>query len=248
MALNSERLPVGAETMSPAMETATNYYAWIASQFQPLLGKRVLDIGGGHGPHLDHVVADDRVVTSIDLSPECVREMQERFAGRPFEAICGDVADSALVDRLAERRFDTIVCVNVLEHIERDADAVNAMRRILAPANGRLFLLVPAHPVLYGTPDILAGHFRRYRRGQLARLVSSAGFRDVRTWFFNGFGALPYFLNSRILKPKTLGGAVDRQIVLFDRYFVPALRKVERLVPMPFGQSVIATARAGERS
>lgn len=245
MRVSSDVLPIGAETMSPALKSAGNYYAWIASHFQPVLGRRVLDIGGGHGPHLDHIVAPDRFVTSLELSPDCVRGMQERFAGRSFEAVCGDITDPELVERLRATSFDTIVCVNVLEHIERDDVALAAMRSILAAAGGRLFLLVPAHPALYGTPDELAGHFRRYRRSELRSRIERAGFHSVQTRYFNGLGAIPYWFNSRILRPKTLGGPVDTQIAVFDRWFVPVLRRLESLVPMPFGQSLIATAYAG---
>ena len=232
--------------MSPAMASAANYYAWIASQFQPVLGRRILDIGGGHGAHLDHIVSHGRKVVSVDLSPECVREMREKFAGRPFEALCGDITQPAFLERLTAEAFDTIVCVNVLEHIENDAAALEAMVQILRPTQGRLFLLVPAHPFLYGTPDVLAGHFRRYRRRDLRELVSRAGFRAVQARYFNGFGAVPYLLNSRILRPKTLSGPVDTQIVLFDRYLVPVLRRIESFVRVPFGQSLIAIASAGE--
>jgi 2-polyprenyl-3-methyl-5-hydroxy-6-metoxy-1,4-benzoquinol methylase len=212
-----------------------------------MLGERVLDVGGGHGAHLEHIVARDRFVMSVDVSPECVREMQERFAGRPFAAECGDITQPEFLDRLIAERFDTIVCVNVLEHIEQDQAALAAMARILASTRGRLFLFVPAHPLLYGTPDVLAGHFRRYRRQDLARLLRAVGFESVRAWYFNGFGAVPYLVNSRILRPKTLSGAVDTQIVLFDRYFVPMLRRIESWIRVPFGQSLIATARVGER-
>ncbi len=241
-------IPLGADTMSPAMASATNYYAWIAEQFRPLLGRRVLDIGGGHGAHLDHFVDAERFVMSVDLSPECVQEMEQRFAGRRFAAACGDITDPPFLERLVADEFDTVVCVNVLEHIEDDGAAVAAMRQILTPTAGRLFLLVPAHPMLYGTPDELAGHFRRYRRRDLRNLLTAAGFRGVRARYFNGFGAIPYFLNSRILRPKTLGGPVDTQIVLFDRYLVPVLRRVESSIRIPFGQSLIAIAHAGERA
>jgi SAM-dependent methyltransferase len=239
-------IPLGSDTMSPAMASATNYYAWIAEQFRPLLGRRVLDIGGGHGAHLDHIVDPERFVMSVDLSPECVQEMEQRFAGWRFAAVCGDITDPPFLERLVADEFDTIVCVNVLEHIEDDAAAVAAMRRLLTPAAGRLFLLVPAHPMLYGTPDELAGHFRRYRRRDLRNLLTTAGFHGVRARYFNGFGAIPYFLNSRILRPKTLGGPVDTQIVLFDRYLVPVLRRLESSIRVPFGQSLIAVAHAGE--
>jgi SAM-dependent methyltransferase len=241
-------LPTGGDTMSPAMASARNYYAWIAAQFQPVLGERVLDIGGGHGAHLDHVVGGERFVMSVDLSPECVVEMQERFEGHNFAALCGDITDRAFLEQLIAQRFDTILCINVLEHIERDSYALAAMARILEQCGGSLFLLVPAHPVLYGTPDILAGHFRRYRRRDLQELLTAAGFRSVSARYFNAFGAIPYFLNSRILRPKTLGGSVDTQIVLFDRYLVPVLRPMESLIGAPFGQSLIATGLTGDRT
>lgn len=234
--------PLGAETMSPALKHARNYYAWIADQFRPHLGKRVLDVGGGHGPHLDHVVAPGRFVMSVDLAGECVSEMRKRFAGAEFEARVGDISDPAVAAELGRLRFDTIVCVNVLEHIEDDAAALRGMAEVLAPAKGRLFLLVPAHPLLFGTPDLLAGHFRRYSRRGLVDRLRAAGFTVTRAAYFNGLGAIPYLLNARVLKPRTLSGSVDSQIVLFDRYFVPLLRRLERVVPMPFGQSLTAWA------
>jgi SAM-dependent methyltransferase len=226
--------------MSPALKHARNYYAWIADQFRPHLGRRVLDIGGGHGPHLDHVVASGRFVMSVDLSPECVADMRSRFAGADFEARLGDISDPALATDLAQLHFDTVVCINVLEHIEDDAAALHGMMQVLRPCAGRLFLLVPAHPLLFGTPDELAGHFRRYSRQGLLTALREAGFTVRRATYFNGLGAIPYLLNSRVLRPRTLSGSVDRQIVLFDRYCVPLLRRLERLVPMPFGQSLIA--------
>lgn len=239
-----DHLPLGAETMSPAMARAKNYYGWIASQFQLILGERILDVGGGHGAHLDHIVTPNRFVVSVDLSPDCICEMEQRFAGLPFAAKCGDITESTLLAHLTAQHFDTITCLNVLEHIEDDAAAVQAMASILLPAQGRLFLLVPAHPILFGTPDVLAGHFRRYRRWELERMLVAAGFHDVRGRYFNWFGVIPYFLNSRILRPRTLSGPVDTQIVLFDRYFVPLLRRLDPFLRLPFGQSLIVTGRA----
>jgi SAM-dependent methyltransferase len=234
--------PIGGETMSPSMRTARNYYAWIAAQFAPVLGQRVLDIGGGYGSHLEHVVDGNRFVMSLDLSAACVADMRERFRSRSFDACVGDITDPGVVCELAARRFDTIVCVNVLEHIERDRDALGAMRAVLAPAGGRLFLLVPAHPFLYGTPDALAGHHRRYRRRELVGTLRATGFTVRRAYYFNAVGALPYLVNARLLRPKTLGGAVDAQLVFFDRFLVPIARPLESVLRLPFGQSLIAIA------
>lgn len=242
--MKTAQMPVGGQTMSPALQSATNYYAWIASHFRPILGARVLDIGGGHGSHLEHIVENGRSVMSLDVSHDSVEEMRRRFDGKAFEACVGDITDSNVVDLMVARRFDTIVCVNVLEHIERDDLALRGIARILAASRGRAFLLVPAHPFLYGTPDELAGHFRRYRRGDFRTRLIGAGLRPLQLHYFNAFGAIPYALNSRIFRPRTLGGPVDAQILLFDRYLVPVLRRLESLVPKPFGQSLIAIAQA----
>src|SRR5262245_50856354 len=162
--------PLGADTMSPALRTARNYYDWMAAHFVPVLGRRVLDIGGGYGSQLEHVVDGSRSVLSLDLSADCVAELRRRFSGRDFEACVGDISDPALVRELAPRGFDTILCINVLEHIEHDERALAAMAEILRRGGGGLFLLVPAHAFLYGTPDELAGHYRRYTRRHLTAL------------------------------------------------------------------------------
>ena len=240
--------PVGRDTMSPSLRQARNYYAWIASEFEDVLGRRVLDIGGGDGPLLEHVLNDTREVTSVDLSAECVAAMEERYRGHLFRGIAGDVTDAKLAASLAAEHFDTIVCVNVLEHIEDDALALCHMAQILRPMAGRLFLLVPAHPALYGSPDALAGHYRRYSRRMLRDRLSAAGFRIERLRYFNRAGALPYLINSRILRPQSLGGGVDRQLVLFDRWVVPVARRVERWARLPFGQSLVAVANTEGRA
>lgn len=232
----------GADTMSPALRTAHNYYDWIAAQFQPVLGRRILDIGGGHGAHLEHVVGPDRFVYSVDVSPECVADMSARFAPFPFDASVGDVTEPVFVARLTAMSFDTILCVNVLEHIERDDLAIRGMASILRPTGGRLFLLVPAHPFLYGSPDRLAGHYRRYARRRLVESLGASGFVVRRAYYFNSFGALPYLVNARLLRPRSLSGAMDTQIILFDRFVIPWLRPLERLIRLPFGQSVIVIA------
>lgn len=236
-------VPLGSDTLSPSLRHATNYYAWIAEQFQATLGRRVLDIGGGLGPLLDHVVAESREILAVDLDAGAVEEIRARFADQPAvtSRVCNILDEQDLAGLIAAK-FDSILCVNVLEHIEDDGAALRAMARVL-PAGGLLNLLVPAHPFLYGTPDSLAGHHRRYRRRDLTRLVEQAGFSVRQAYFFNGFGAIPYFLNARILRPSSLSGAVDTQIVVYDRYFVPVLRKLERWGRPPFGQSLVVVGQ-----
>ena len=111
----------------------------------------------------------------------------------------------------------------------------NTCMRILQPQNGRLLLQVPAHQVLYGNMDALAGHYRRYSREYLKTILEQAGFQIERLFFFNSFGALPWLINARIVKPKTLElPMLNTQLVIYDRYFIPVLRRVEAGIQLPF--------------
>ncbi len=232
--------------MSPEMAHAARYYRWVFERIAPHLGDRILDIGGGYGSHLEPVLDSGRGVVSIDHSPEAARSMNERFASRPaFEALCADFSTREMRRELVARGFDTILCLNVLEHIEDDLAALRHMAEFLAPSEGTLVLQVPAHPWLYGRLDSLAGHHRRYTAPRLERQMRQAGFTDPRVFYFNRFGVLPWFVTGRILKPARLDShGVGAQVKIFDRYLVPVARLLDTVLPLPLGQSLIAVARA----
>ncbi len=241
----ADQRPAGRETMAAEMPNAKNYYAWIASQLSPYLGSRILDIGGGYGAHLEPILSRDNFVLSIDLSEESVQFMRDRFRDFPgFEAQCADFGGDDVRERLVDSHFDTITCLNVLEHIEDDLAALKNMHDVLAPRHGTLLLQVPALEWLYGSLDRQAGHYRRYSPLTLSRVLAGAGFRIIRIRYFNLFGVIPWLVNARILNRPVTSGAVDTQIKIFDRYLVPALRALEGAISPPLGQSLIAVASA----
>jgi SAM-dependent methyltransferase len=236
--------PEGMATMSPDMPKAKNYYNWIISKFLPYLGDNILDVGGGYGAHLEYILPEYGRVTSIDLSETSVQFMRERFRNYPdFQAICIDFGQDEALTHLIESKFDTITCLNVLEHIEDDLTVLKDMYAILQAQTGVLLLQVPAHEWLYGTLDIQAGHYRRYSLAYLSDILTKAGFDIVDICYFNSFGALPWFINARVLKSKLEADGVNLQIRLFDRYLVPLLRNVESRIKLPFGQSLMAVAK-----
>jgi len=119
------------------------------------------------------------------------------------------------------------------------------MHGILKDQQGTLLLQVPALGWLYGTLDELAGHYRRYDRKGLQTMLTQAGFEVQQIYYFNSFGVIPWFINARILRPRTLSNrSVGLQIKVFDRFIVPVLRRSEKLVRLPLGQSLIAVAVA----
>src|SRR5690606_11447082 len=106
--------------------------------------------------------------------------------------------------------------------------------QMVAPG-GRVVLLVPALPALYGTLDTELQHFRRYTRRSLTSVMRTAGLHDIRTIWYNRLGTFGWWYNARVRKAPRV--PVD-QLRLFDR-LVPLLR-YERYLPLPFGQSLIA--------
>jgi SAM-dependent methyltransferase len=213
---------------------ASNYADWIVEMAQPHLGAEILEVGAGHGT-LTQRLARHGKVTATDLSPRCVNALLEKYDGSPdVEVLHGDV-ETVVQGRV----FDTAVLVNVLEHIPDDAGALRSLWGALRP-RGTVVLFVPAFEALYGEFDRLVGHFRRYRRPQLAALLAHTGFDVVEARYVNCVGALAWWLMVRQLGrfPKSA-----RSIGLYDRTVTPVVRWAEGFRAPPFGQSVLCVGR-----
>jgi len=235
-------MPVGRSTMSSALLEAKNYHRWNFDWIAPYVRGRILDIGGGTGNHLRYL--QDRDLVSIDISPDCVRDLRAQYADHPnwsFEV--GDITDARILDRFSRASFDTVLSCNVFEHIERDAAAFANSAELLRPG-GALVLLLPAHPMLYGSMDRLAGHYRRYTATDAREKLSAAHLEPVLMRYVNMVGGIGWFLNNRVIRHRDLSSsAINGQIRAFDRYVVPMLRRLEGSRSMFFGQSLVCVGR-----
>ena len=228
-------MSVGQLRELEVMSLAVNYHRWTYDVMQPYLGARVLEVGGGFGSFTELLLDRTRVV-SIDNDPACTAELRARFGARcQVRILDADLVDPDLPSRLAGERLDTVVCINVLEHIEDDLAALRNLYHVLEPG-GRLALLVPAHPSLYGTLDAIVGHVRRYDRGRLLAAIRAAGFEPRACRYFNSVGAVGRYVLGRVRRQQQTGQA---QVRFYDRWVVPVLAPFERLVPPPFGQSLV---------
>ena len=213
---------------------ASNYADWIVEMAAPHLGAEILEVGAGHGTLTQRLAAHGKV-TATDLSPRCVAALRERYGGwDAIEVVHGDV------DALAgTRMFDAAVLVNVLEHIPDDRAALRSLWDTLRPG-GTVVLFVPAFEALYGEFDRMVGHYRRYRRSELADLLADTGFDVVEARYVNCVGALAWWLMVRQLGrfPKTA-----RSIRLYDQTVTRVVRRAEGFRAPPFGQSVFCVGR-----
>ncbi|UPT74095.1 MAG: class I SAM-dependent methyltransferase [Elusimicrobiota bacterium] len=163
-----------------------------------------------------------------------VRRGGEKRHGTRLEYLVADMGQG-IPDILAGRTFDTIVCMNVLEHIEDDAGTLKNFSAMLRP-KGKLVLVVPAYQVLFNPLDSHDGHFRRYEKAELRSKLVDAGFSVVHESRFNLFGILGWFLNGTILRRKDLPSG---QMGLFNKV-APFLFWLENLTGPPMGLSLLA--------
>src|SRR5581483_2050025 len=142
------------------------YNFWLYEQIAAGVGRRIIEVGAGTGNITQFLCAGGRAVLATDVVPSYRRELETIFANRPNVRVGQfDLNKAAPADYVAEG-FDTVVCLNVLEHIEDDLFALEQMNEVLVPG-GKLLLLVPAHQRLYGEFDRAVGHFRRYSKHTL---------------------------------------------------------------------------------
>jgi len=142
----------------------------------------------------------------------------------------------------AGQSFNTVVCLNVVEHIQDDAAALRNVWNVL-DQGGRAIVLVPCGPKLYGSLDEVLGHFRRYTRQQLVELGERSGFHVEKVLEFNRPGVVAWWLNGRILHRKKFGLA---QIRLLN-FMTPVFRLLDNWLPLP-PLSIIAILRKDENS
>ncbi|MCA1660425.1 MAG: bifunctional glycosyltransferase/class I SAM-dependent methyltransferase [Verrucomicrobiaceae bacterium] len=229
---------VGGMTLR-RMATLAPYNRWLHERFEHYLGSRILEVGSGVGNQTRYFVDErDRVVAS-DIEPHYVRELVGRFGERTNVRVASyrfPLRDQDHTE-LRDERLDTIVCMNVLEHIEDDAATLSDFAKVL-PTGGHLVLLVPSMKALYGTLDQHLHHFRRYALDELRNKVTAAGFEIETVRFLNRPAVLGWWLNSRVLKRRVL----PRGQLRFFKWVMPLL-KAEEKHPPSFGLSLLVLAR-----
>lgn len=211
---------------------------WVFEQTQNYLGKSVLEIGSGIGNISRFLISFQRNVVLTDINEAYLEYLTHRYVSNPKVKVLKHDIASDDPSKLAPLKIDTVLCTNVLEHIEEDRKALDNIYSVLEQ-EGRLILLVPALRMLYGSLDEKLAHFRRYDKRELIAKLKASNFSIEEIHYLNFFAAAGWFLNSRILKKKILSSA---QVRLFD-FFIPLLSRIERTIRIPFGLSLIVVCK-----
>ncbi len=228
-------IDIGEETLF-RLSSVNKYYQIFFDRIENLVGNRVLEIGSGNGNFTRFLMGRDLVVAT-DLSENHLRTLRQRFVENERFRIHQFDASHPPSDELKSYGVDTIICLNVLEHIEDDLNALRNMKSLLVPG-GKLILLVPCIKALYGSLDVGLDHFRRYTRKELEGKMQEVGFEIEKTFFYNMWGVPGWFVNGRIFRRKVL----PKYQLMFFTLLHPLVR-MEKYIKTPFGLSVITIAK-----
>lgn len=227
------------ETMSEAIR----YQAHMFGLVRPYVGQNVLEVGCGIGTMSRQILGLDPQLRLVCIEPNvnCASRAREALAGEPRVTVRGCHLEECSHAELQQQRFDTVVCVNVLEHIEDDVRALTLFREVVAGTGGQAIVFVPALQAIYGPHDAALGHHRRYSKRSLTAAFAAAGLDMVTIRYTNPIGLLGWMYNLYI------SGNTEHtldQVRLFERFVAPWALPLDRLVPPPIGLSLFAVGRA----
>ena len=226
----------GAEILD-AFSVTSHFNLWMADTIRPFVGQRVLEIGAGMGNLTRYLSRRRQRYVATDLDAEHLVRLRNRLRHRPK-------LETAMLDLSRTQDFlpfanamDTVICLNVLEHLEDDLACLGNIHSALSPG-GRAIILVPEGQNLFGQMDVVLGHFRRYSREQLRARMEEAGFSVETILNFNRVSRPAWFVSSRLLRRSRLGRF---QLKLFDK-MVWLWRRIDRVIPWK-PTSIIAIGR-----
>lgn len=225
------------------LETATkrkNFTKWVFDVVSPALKGNILEVGSGLGTFSEHIIQKfpESSITLSDVSPTYVKNLEEKFGSSKVDAYKLDLNNSEDFRKISHKKFDSIIAINVLEHIEDDKMALQQLRDLLN-VSGTLVILVPANKFLYNVIDKSIGHWRRYTKDELRTKVKGCGFGIDRMFSFNILGMVGWYVNGNICKNPVINKQASG---IFDK-LVPAMRIIERLLGRRIGLSIICFAK-----
>lgn len=217
------------------LESARKFNLWMGQVLRPFIGDRVLEIGAGIGNLTNQFIPRELYVVS-DINPHYLHYLESYAHGKPYVHVL--YLDAAAPDRFEDLhdQFDTVLMINVLEHLPDEQVALKNVWSALAPG-GRAIVLVPSRPSLYGSLDEVLGHRERYTTATLKSGLERVGFRVEELFDFNRCSVPGWWLNGKLLRKKTFSKVQLKAL----NTAVPLLKRIDTLWPWQ-GLSLIAVA------
>ena len=208
------------------LNRAPRFTKWMADVIRPYVGQRVLEIGAGTG-NLTAQLIPRLLYWATDINPLYLMYLENVRRNRPYMRVGFTDAEKA-ESYPKDQTFDTVICLNVVEHLVDDRGALLNIRSVL-DAGGQAIILVPCGPGLYGTLDEVLGHQRRYTRETLEKLIISAGFELEKMIEFNRVGVVAWWVNGQLLRRRIFGLWQIKTL----NVMTPLFRAIDKVLPLP---------------
>jgi SAM-dependent methyltransferase len=218
-----------------SLSAAPGVAKWTMEQFRPYLGGRVLEAGSGMGNLTAQLLDRERLVVA-DIDERHIRGVRKRFGHlENLEIVQGDLQDPGLYETLSSD-FDSVLCVNVLEHLDHPDIAVSEFYKTTR-SGGKVLVLVPAHEWLFSEADNALGHRLRFTGAALRQLLEDTGYVVEQIYEFNRLGVLGWYTN------KVFGRtAIAPWQARIFAFLLPVARLIERFRFLP-GLSLVAIGK-----
>ncbi len=226
---------VGKQTLE-IMKHAGWYNRWLFGFMKDYVFGEILEVGAGLGSFTKFFL-DLGEVTAIDYEKTYLEKLRKVSSGSKKAKVgWGDIEKGKYFFK--DKTFDSVICMNVLEHINDDLKALQNIRKLLRKG-GNLVILVPAYQFLFGSLDTNLGHYRRYSKTDLVLKLKKTGFEILVIKKLNFLGFWGWLINSRILKRKVIPLP---QLLFFDKISRPLLI-IEKFMEAPLGLSLFVVAK-----
>ena len=221
-----------------AMSFAENYHQWILDEFEQYIGEHLLEVGAGTGNFTRYLLKrKPSSLMAIEPSDNMYPLLEQRLGDE--QSVYTYKGYFTQTCRTLDTTPDTVFYINVLEHIEYDADELLHVHDTLA-SGGHVCIFVPALQWLYGNADKAVGHYRRYHKQPLENLLRSANFEVVKIKYFDIAGIIPWWLIFKVFGKDTVPGG---QVSIYDRVIVPVMRRIESHLSPPIGKNLLIVGR-----
>lgn len=222
-----------------SMANAVNYYSWLIDIFGDYIDGHVLEVGAGSGTFSKFLLDKSKCqkLSTVEPAKE-VFELQKSNLSEYSNVNHHHGFLNEVKDKF-EEKFNSVVYINVLEHVEDDFKEMEHCADVLEPG-GHACIYVPAMQSIYGEFDKKVGHYRRYSKSRLKEVLENAGFELKSLNYSDVFGILPWLLNFRILKKEDLSHG---SVKFYDKFMVPIIKFIESLMHPPIGKNLWAVAQ-----
>lgn len=225
-----------------AMSSAPRYHTWVLSTFKDFLGKHVAEVGAGSGNFSSLLLKEPiEELVAIEPSNNIYPLLQEKITSDKRATTHNTFFPE--VSNLYPNHFDSIVYVDVMEHIKDDTEELSHIYSALKEG-GHVCIFVPALQWLYSDHDASIGHYRRYHKKPLENLVEKTGFKIIKVEYFDVIGILSWFVMFKLLKRKPAPGNVG----VYDKLVVPISRSLESIMSPPIGKNLIIVGKKVSRT